>query len=579
MVVIHGAHSFKTGFDFRRPHSEGGSSNDPRGRITGGEGGYALAGWLLGYPSATQSAEGEPPSQGYQNRWSAYFLDDWKITRRLTINAGLRWDFFQVPLDKADARNLRLDILSTAADGRKWPTLVPKPGTPNYSIYDSYNRYFMPRIGLAYRVTDKWVVRSGFGWFVHPGHIGSPGLLVRNPPRGGTFSFNQVTDVAQTIAYAYGGQTFNVPTRRFRAASPVITFDNAFPGTVDPAAQRANLIMMPPDNRYTDTVQWSFDIQRTLPWNTQLTVGYVGSKTNHMDNSVQNFNSPDPSPDTDINRRRPYQTYVSEGEGNQARPLGTLRYMDSYSNGNYHGLQTTLEKRYSSGLTYGLAYTYSKALGEGYERNGNTPFQDPRDRRSDRQRFSFDVTHNAVIHYVYEPTFLHRFKGVAGAFLNGWQTNGIMTFRTGFPFNVVGGNLNTGSATRPDRVADGRLDSATRQLWFDPAAFRRTECNLPGRLDLCHYGNAGPNILVSPGAKVLDLAVYKNWSLAALGEAGRLQFRMESFNTFNTPQFGEPNNIGFATPNSVIPDAPRMVEIRSLRLPMRIVQFGMKLYF
>ena len=122
----------------------------------------------------TQSAEGEPPSQGYQNRWSAYFLDDWKITRRLTINAGLRWDFFQVPLDKADARNLRLDILSTAADGRKWPTLVPKPGTPNYSIYDSYNRYFLPRIGLAYRVTDKWVVRSGFGWFVHPGHIGSP---------------------------------------------------------------------------------------------------------------------------------------------------------------------------------------------------------------------------------------------------------------------------------------------------------------------------------------------------------------------------------------------------------------------
>jgi hypothetical protein len=580
LVIIHGAHSFKTGFDFRRPSSRGGSSNDPRGRITGGEGGYALAGWLLGFPSNTLTPEGEPFSQGYQNRWSAYFLDEWKVTRRLTLNAGLRWDFFQVPLDRADSRNLRLDILSTASDGRQLPTLVPAPGTPHYPPFDSYNRYFMPRIGLAYRASDKWVVRSGFGWFVHPGHIGSPGLLVRNPPKGGTFGFNQVTDVAQTIRYEYAGQAYNVPTRKFRAGAPVLTFDNAFPGTINPASQRANLIMFPPDNRYTNTVQWSLDIQRALPWSTLLTIGYIGSKTSHMDNSVQNFNSPDPSPDTDINRRRPYQAYVSQGEGNQARPLGTLRYMDSYSNSSYHGLQTTVERRYSGGLTFGLSYAYSKALGEGYERNNNFPFQNPRDRRSSRQRFPFDVTHSTTIHYVYEPPFLTRFKGLAGAFLGGWQTNGIITLRTGFPFSVTGGNLNTGSTTRPDRVADGRLGSrATRQLWYEPSAFRRTDCNLPGRLDLCHYGNAGPSILVSPGARAFDLSIYKNWRLPWIGEAGRLQFRAESFNTFNTPQFGQPNDIGFVTPTSIVPDAPRMGEVRTLRLPMRIVQFGMKLYF
>ena len=195
-------------------------------------------------------------------------------------------------------------------------------------------------------------------------------------------------------------------------------------------------------------------------------------------------------------------------------------------------------------------------------------------------RYPFDVTHNAVLHYVYEMPFLNRFKGASGVLLAGWQMNGILTLRTGFPFNVAGGNLNTGSGTRPDRVADGRLfGQATRERWYDPTAFRRTDCNIPNRLDLCHYGNSGNMPLVSPGQRNVDLSLYKNWRITPLGESGRLQFRAEFFNISNTPQFGEPSGIGFATLDSVIPDAPRMAESRSLRLPMRVVQFGMKLYF
>ena len=235
-----------------------------------------------------------------------------------------------------------------------------------------------------------------------------------------------------------------------------------------------------------------------------------------------------------------------------------------------------------NGLTMGLAYTYGKALGVGGDRNGGDPnYQNPRDRRSELARYPFDVTHYAVINYVYEMPFLNRFKGVLGAFIGGWQTNGIITLRTGFPFSPVGGNLNGGpnSNTRPDRVADGRIDDPTRAKYFDPTAFRRTECNIPGRLDLCHYGNAGPYILLSPGAKTFDLSLFKNWAIPAFGDSSRLQFRAESFNTFNTPQFGVPNNIGWASNDSIVPDAPRMGEIRTLRLPMRVVQFGMKLYF
>jgi hypothetical protein len=520
-----------------------------------------------------------------QNRWSAYILDDWKASRKLTVNVGLRWDYFLPPVDRLGGwRSLRLDILSEAADGRRLPTLIPTPGTANFSFYDRENRFFMPRLGLAYRATEKWVVRSGFGWFANAQQINNFSILILMPPRSGTFGYNQVTDVAQVISFPYADQGYNIQTRRFRQGSQILTLDSLFPGAGSGPA-RTNLTVMPPDNKTSNHVQWSFDVQRSLPWQSQLTVGYVGSKTSHLETSIANFNSPDPSTDTDFNRGRPWQAFVSQGEGNEARGLGNIRYLDSYANGFYHGLQVSVDKRTSHGLTLGMAYTYSKAMGEGYGRNESGQgvpggYQNPRDRRASRARFGFDVTHNAVLNFVYEMPFLNRFRGVPGVFLAGWQTNGIITLRTGFPFNVTGGNLNNGGESRPDRVADGRLGSAaTRERWYDPTAFRRTDCNIPRRPDLCHYGSAGDGILTTPGARNFDLSLYKNWRLAPLGEAARLQLRVESFNTFNTPQFGQPNGLGWASLDSVIPDSPRVAEIRSLRVPMRIIQFGAKVYF
>jgi hypothetical protein len=155
-----------------------------------------------------------------------------------------------------------------------------------------------------------------------------------------------------------------------------------------------------------------------------------------------------------------------------------------------------------------------------------------------------------------------------------------VSLKTGLPFTPSGGSdLNTGSSARPDRIKDGRLDNPTRELWFDPTAFSRVTCNNAARPDLCHYGSAGGFILRRPGVKTLDLSLYKNWALKFLGDQGRLQFRAETFNTLNTPQFGTPNNIGWSTATSVTPDSSRMGEIRSLALPMRIIQFGLKIYY
>jgi hypothetical protein len=576
-----GSHGLKFGYELRHASVGIRASNNPRGVLQCCPGGYNLAGWLLGYVNGSTSPEGKPLRTPQNYRMSAYVQDNWKVTRKLTMNWGMRWDYFTIAADPDGVlRSLRLDVLSRARDGRDLPTLVPAPGTANFKLANEDNRYFMPRIGLAFRATDRWVIRAGGGWFVNAQQLDNYQILGRQPPYGAALSYNQVTDVAQVIRYDYAGQTYNVQTRRIRPGSTVLTLNDPFPAGSGTSPARVNLIALIPDNKNSNHWQWSFDIQRTLPAQTFLTVGYVGSKTSNLDNNLSNFNSPDPSPDTNINARRPWQAYVSQGEGDAARGLGEIRYLDSYANGSYHGLQTTLEKRYSSGLTAGLAYTFSKAIGEGYERNGGFTYQDPRNRRADRMRYPFDVTHNAVIHWVYEMPFLNRFKGAAGVLLAGWQANGILTFRTGFPFNVAGGNLNTGGPTRPDRIDDGRLFAgATRARWYDPTAFRRTDCNIPNRLDLCHYGNSAQNPLVAPGQKVIDLSLYKNWKMGFLGETGRLQFRAEFFNTLNTPQFGEPAGIGFSSLDSIVPDAPRMADIRSLRLPMRVVQFGLKLYF
>jgi hypothetical protein len=166
-----------------------------------------------------------------------------------------------------------------------------------------------------------------------------------------------------------------------------------------------------------------------------------------------------------------------------------------------------------------------------------------RNRGGSKGRYSFDQTHAGVFHFVYEIPFGKSLHGVAAGVLKGWQTNGILTLRSGFPFTITGGDLNTGGTPiRPDRIADGRLsaDQRSRKRWFDPSAFRRVTCNIPGRPELCHYGSAGKAILDSPGLRNLDFSLFKNF---VIRENFRLQFRSEFFNALNTPYFGQPNGV------------------------------------
>jgi hypothetical protein len=328
--------------------------------------------------------------------------------------------------------------------------------------------------------------------------------------------------------------------------------------------------------------KWSFDIQRELPFSTSLTIGYVGSKSSHVGSSIRNWNGADPSLDRDAQGRRPWQRFFDPATPEVGiKGMSVIRYLDSYGNAFHQGLQIKLDKRYSNGLAFGLAYAFSKSHGDG-EAGGNegAEYQDPRRNRTDAHgRFRFDQRHNLVAHYVWElpgQNMSNALRHVIG----GWQTNGILSLRSGLPFRLTqsGNDLNTGadSAIRPDLVGNPHLSNPGRKLGYDGSAFQRVSCDILDRADLCHFGNYGYNVLDSPGQTTFDFGLFKNF---AITERMKIQFRSEFFNAFNTPYFRQPQGLGFSSTNAIVPDGARVGEIRGTRQDMRVIQFGLKLSF
>lgn len=597
LSIIKGRHNLKIGGELYRISMERAAANLEEGALDfgGSETGYGFASFLLGLPTQTRTPEGLPLTLPRANRFAAYFHDDWKATPKLTINLGLRFDYNGVPID-ADGRWRTLDFVGEGTDigrgkgfttpsGQVIPVMSPEFVDERGAVKLFYQdtRFFMPRIGIAYRPTEKWVVRIGSGWFDNINHMNTWTILNLNPPKAGSLNYNAVTDVAQTIpVVAVDGNTYNIQTRRFRPGSPILTLNDPFLTTTGGAAtvRPVNVVHIRPDTNDGGVWKWSFDVQRELPFSMALTVGYVGSKGTHVGNSVGNFNDARPSSNTNFQSRRPYQQFYDPATPERGvQSIGAIRYLDSFGESFYHGLQVMADKRVSKGVSFGLAYTLSKSHGDG-ENGGQegAGFQDPLNRKGSRGRFRFDQRHNMVAHYVWELPG----KNLPGALkhiLGGWQNNGGVAVRTGFPFTVGqgAGDLNVGSGpVRPDRVSSGALETPTRKLWFDPQAFRRVTCNIATRQDLCHYGSSGYNILDAPGQRNFDFSLSKNFNFT---ETVRLQFRSEFFNAFNTPYFGDPGGISFSSATQVTPDGSRDAEIRSLRTGMRVIQFGLKFFF
>jgi hypothetical protein len=553
-LMIRGHHAMKMGFDFRRENLgriaarfargyfafDGSFTQDPNSR---GNTGDAMADLLLG--TSNNSTLGNQNGEvAVTHNYSVFFQDDWRITARLTLNLGVRWDMFGPPSFK----NLKQYPVSN---------FVFTPGSQSYQIVrpkdesdcgcDRDSNNFAPRVGLAYQATPKTVFRSGFGvYFGQPDAISFFGdARFQNLPP----DFTEIT----------------FPSDRLSQPSTVV--GKGFPSGLIPATTVQENVFVNTAPRFIPTqysMQWFADVQRELPGQVVLTLSYLGNGNRNM-TQIRNLNQPrTPGPGT-VKSRSPYPYF------------GWIVFRDPSGNGSYQAGTLKLEKRHSHGLTIMGAYTYSHAIdnvAEALTNAGGQELQDNYDLRRNRGNSTFDLRHAFVSSLVYELPFgrgkhwMNR-SGPLDWVLGGWQAGGILALRSGTPFtplistdisntgtsNPTGGTANQ---NRPNRIANGKLSSPSILQWFDVSAF-----TIPANYT---YGNSGRNILHGPGFRNLDLNLSKSFRVA---EGKRFEFRAEAFNSSNTPHLGLP------AANINLPTAGRITAAGAPRQ----IQFGLKFIY
>jgi hypothetical protein len=415
------------------------------------------------------------------------------------------------------------------------------------SLVRSDKNNFAPRIGLAYQLASNTVVRAGYGrFFILFERAGSEDQLALNLP----FLVNNVVGATNTTS------TVNN-----------IRLQNGFNLSLDPSAVNPLTVRVRavnPEARMPLVDQWNIGFQHLLPGNMVVTVDYVGTKGTHL-SILRNLNQ---------------QAFNADGTGTGIIPFpafGPIEFRDNAADSVYHGGEITLEKRFSRGLSFHTAYTFSKSIDEGLEHlfsgGSNSFLQNSRDLSSQRGRSDSDYRHRFVAGYLYDVPFgrgqNHLTSGTLSHIFSDWRISGVANLRSGRPFtlfastnNGLVGNRGGLANAVADCLRDGTLADSRRSidLWFDPTAYA---VPTPARL-----GNCGRNTLEGPGYVNFDFALARSFTY--FGEGRSLEFRWEVFNAFNTPQFGLPErNIASAAAGS----------ITTLAADPRVMQFALKFYF
>jgi len=503
--------------------------------------GLSYADGLLGYAQNAQLSNVYFADQRL-HMYSFFAQDDFKVTRKLTLNLGLRYDFATPPLEGKNHIanfNYATGQLFYSKNGSLQDRSTVEPNRLN----------FAPRIGIAYQIDPKTVMRGGYGIFYSSlDRNGSENMLALNPP----FLVNNTPAVSST------------------ATQPVLFLQQGFPSNfLDPANlnyHSVHIRSVPVNDPFPYVQQWSFGFQRTLPAGLFVEADYVGSKTSHV-NAIYDANQP-------INGVLPYPAF------------GYLEYTSPLGNGTYEGIDLTVEHRYKAGLSLRLAYTFSKSIdnvSEPLESLGSGGAQNIRNFAQWRGPSDFDVPHRVVLSYLYELPFGKgkRFAshGPLAWIVGGFRTSGSYTFASGKPFTVSSGGA-IGNSIDPNgtQMAVPNVIGTPQVIgnvncWFyastnaacraiDPNGSDAFALQSPGQ-----YGNAGRNIIRGPHTNVLDFAVHRNF---AFTERTGLEFRWEVFNLTNTVQFGKPSSdLSSGTIGS----------ITTLAGDPRIMQFALRLSF
>ncbi len=493
--------------------------------------GQALASFLLGLPSTANRIVGQTDLDLRQNLHHIYIQDDVKVNSKLALNLGLRWEYDQWPHHIRG----RLAGFDTLTGQFFWASTNPTTGQPanvRPQIADPRYANFAPRIGFAYRLTDKTTIRSAYGIFYNSN------FSWEWSDSRGNWPFS-VSDNATGL---------NIGSTLTSTESLFQSFD---PKTVTPAAQHT----VSRDVRTPYMQNWNFGIERQVAQDLLIELNYLGSKGTHL-GSFLSTNDPTPGPG-DPNLRRPFPI------------AGSISELKHIATSRYEGLTAKVEKRFSRGFSLLGSYAYSHSIDLNSEFGGTSP-QNNACIKCDLGNSGFDQRHVANISYVYIVPSFSSWNRVLRAAVGGWEIAGITTLESGRPYNV-GINFDNanvgarGNFQRPNLVGDPFPSGFVQTFgpgghYFNTAAFQVAP--------RYQFGNLGRNVFHGPGFYNTDAGLFKNFALPWEGK--RIQFRSEFFNAFN--------NVNFGNPNGRVGD-PNFGQVLGTQNRARQIQFGLKLVY
>lgn len=556
-----GKHTLKFGGEFRRLRYNQIGAVVPRGRFTwnGQYTGEPMADMLLGVMSGTEGQVGAPVASFRQNYVALYLQDAWKVTNKLTVNWGLRWEYESPFMDKHDAivnvdfawDNSREPVFVRAGTGDINQGNPQFPAPPGWQLVRD-GRFgrgagvpdrndFGPRVGLAYQLNQKTVLRASGGiYFVRD--IG-----------------NAVFDIVRNIPFTIR-QAETADTTR-----PNLTWNRLFTATGAPSF----LLINQYGERTSYVSQWQASVQRQLTKDMSLEVTYMGSAGTKL-RRLTSYNNPEPRPGNP-NLNRPFPKFN-----------GSFQNMNAPSNSSYHALQLRLQQRFSNGFTLLGSYAYGKSIdnGSGVRTTDGDPLTPSDNYNLDAERglSAFDFRQRFTASFLYELPIgrgkkVNLANSIANTLIGGWQLGGILTFQDGFPataFCGPGNVQNGGGYCKPDAISseDANLPDGQQSIsrFFNTNAFVDRLGVAPGAAQpVFRYGTAGRNTIIGPGIMGIDASVNKFFRF--LEGKHTVELRGEFFNAPNRPNFAQPGTT-LRTPTYGVISATRL-DSRQIQVALR----------
>lgn len=556
-------HSLKTGTEFRSNlinHSQAPWSMNyrftremttgPDARLVSAGAGFPYASFLLGAGTSGNVVNGIRPALESKS-FGVYLQDDWKATRKLTVNAGLRWDFETGMTERYDRyAAFDPDVRSPLSDrvglDLRGGYIFPNGGIPGRGLRSAQLGNIAPRLGIAYQILPSTVIRTGYGIFYTMAPYGANNY--------GTAPFRASTPWLNSL----DGVT---PYHLLRDPYPngILVPEGSANGLLAALGQGVGA-PVPATLKTPYNQQWNFTISQQIGSTMALELGYAGNKGTNLPLTWQydQLRREQISPNAGLLDLVPNPFFGIINVGVMSTPTvqrgqlltpfpqypGVSYSGVSHGNSNFHALEAKFEKRFQQGSTVVVAYTWSKLISDGGDNSwASAGFRDNYCRACDRSISPYNQPHRLVTSFTYELPFGKgkslgtNWNPVVNAVLGQWQINGIFTLNSGLPIqllNPANTSFSFGGGQRPDATGiDPTLENPTIARWFDTAAFAIAQNYTFGTMGRVHP------TLKTDRVENFDLSVFKNFRI---GERYSVQFRAESFNMANHPIFGAPSN-------------------------------------